>query len=119
MPRQLRVLVIEDDLPTSEIVERFLTDRGHEVRRVETAEEGLDAAGRGFDVILLDNELPGQMGLTVLPRFKSLSPAKVVVMSGHSDAETQHDAILLGAQGFLPKPLDLNQLEKMLGELAG
>lgn len=119
MPRQLRVLVVEDDLPTSEIVERFLTDRGHEVRRVETAEEAVDAVGRGFDVVLLDNELPGQMGLAVLPRLKSLSPARVVVMSGHSDGETQQDALLLGAQGFLPKPLDLNQLEKMLGELAG
>ena len=61
-----------------------------------------------FDAVLLDIELPGLSGLKAIDAFTSESKAAVFLMTGHSDSEIEKDALLLGAKGFFPKPLDFD-----------
>ena len=61
-------------------------------------------------MILLDVNLPGLTGLAALPLFAAKSSAALVVMTGHSDEELKKDAILLGAKGFVAKPIGVDAL---------
>jgi CheY-like chemotaxis protein len=103
-----RILLVDDDAPTVEVVARFLRGRGHRVESAGSA-EGAAArlAGEGFDLVLLDVVLPGKTGLQALAELRALTRAPIHVMSGNSDDDSREDARLLGAAGFLPKPLDL------------
>lgn len=117
-PKDSLILIVEDDALVAETIERFLQRRGRRVLRATSAELALDALKKvKVDAVLLDNGLPGRMGLTALPAIKAITPAPVIVMTGHADEETSQDAKLLGADLLLAKPLDLDSLDKLLDEL--
>ena len=107
-----------DDEPTiQKILSRFLGLKGHEVVCFGDAESALAAIpGNPFDAVVLDNSLPGMMGITALPRIVRLTNAPVVMITGHPSEETHRDALLLGAKSFMAKPLDL---EALAAKLAG
>jgi DNA-binding NtrC family response regulator len=112
------ILIIEDDQLVAETLRRFLERRGRGVLHATSAELGIDVLKKvKVNAVLLDNGLPGRMGLTALPAIKAITPAPVVVMTGHADEETDQDAKLLGANAMLAKPLDLDSLDKLLDEL--
>ncbi len=99
---------MDDDRPTAEIAARFLKGRGHRIAAAGSAESGAAAlAGGAFDLVLLDVVLPGKTGLQALAEFRTLTKAPIHVMSGNNDEDSRQDALLLGASGFLGKPLDL------------
>ncbi|MBI5597947.1 MAG: response regulator [Elusimicrobia bacterium] len=116
--RSLAVLVIEDDAGVSEVVRRQLERRGHTVTVAASAEEGLrQVASRAFDCILLDNGLPGDMGITALPELAARTQAPIIMITGYPNEDVVKDALLLGAKAFLPKPLDLAELERRIVQL--
>jgi DNA-binding response OmpR family regulator len=106
--RAARILAVDDEPMNLEILARYLEGKGHTVAGAGDCDEALAAlrAGR-FDLILLDLVLPGRTGLQGLPEFAALTRAPIHIMTGHSDPETRKDSLLLGAAGFLGKPLDL------------
>lgn len=104
-----RVLLVDDDLDSSELVARVLDSRGHRTTRAGSAEEAEDALKRGrFDFVLLDVILPGRTGLQALATMTAATRAPIHMMSGQSAADVLPDATLLGAAGFFQKPLDLD-----------
>lgn len=112
------ILIIEDDRLVAETLGRYLERRGWSVLHAASAELGIDALKKvKVGAVLLDNGLPGRMGLAALPTIKGITPAPVIVMTGHADEETDQDAKLLGADSMLAKPLDLDALDKLLGDL--
>jgi DNA-binding response OmpR family regulator len=113
-----RILIIDDEPSTVEVLTRFLASRGHSASGAGSAEEGASALGRGvYDLVLIDVVLPGITGLQALPRLRALTRAPIYVMSGRNDEDSRRDALLLGADGFLPKPLDLGALAAALAAL--
>lgn len=115
----LRILVVEDDAAVAGVLRRNLEGAGHRVLAASSAEEGLSALRSGaFDAVLLDNSLPGAMGITKLPEFVAASPAPVVMMTGHADEAVETDALLLGAKALLAKPFELKDLQAVLEKFA-
>lgn len=113
--RKLKVLVVEDDGAVAALVRRALEASGHSVSHAPSAEDGLAALKAGaFDLVLLDNGLPGAMGIKALPDFVALGKAPVVMMTGHVNEDVEKDAVLLGAKALLPKPFEASRLEEFI-----
>ena len=117
-PPRPRVLVIEDDPAILEVLDRFLRQSGCVPFTAGNAEEGIAALSRQHaDLVLLDINLPGMIGLEAIWEIAERSSAPMVVMTRHADGELSKDARFLGARVLLQKPLDFRTIEKTLHEL--
>lgn len=106
------ILLIEDDLTFSRILEGFLSRKGFKVTVNHAGKEGLKTfQSKPFDLVLLDYRLPDTNGVDVLQELKSLSPAiPVIIMTGFSDIRTAVKAIKLGAFEYITKPVNPDEL---------
>lgn len=104
------VLVVDDEPSICWGFEKLLTAAGYRVETASSAEEGLViAGGQSPALVVLDVRLPGEDGLTALPKFIAASGgAPVVVMTAFGDLETAVSAIHGGAREYLTKPFDLD-----------
>jgi len=118
--KSLRILVVEDDADVALVIRRSLEALGHLVTHESNAEAGLAAVKAGsFDLVLMDNSLPGAMGITLLPEFVGASPAPVVMMTGHPNSDVETDALLLGAKALVAKPFEPGTIEAVLEKAVG
>lgn len=113
-----RILVVDDEKTCVEILQRLLGAEGHEVAGVDSAEQAVDVLKNGrHDLVLLDQILPGKTGMQALHELRAVTTAKIYMTTGCSDDDTRDDALLLGADGFLPKPLDIPALIALVASL--
>ena len=110
----MRILVAEDDTRLADVLEQSLTEAGWEV---EVAHDGTSAYGRalpgglGYDVLLLDWMLPGMDGVTVCRRLRDLGVVTPVLMlTARGEVRDRIDGLDAGADDYLPKPFDLDEL---------
>jgi two-component system, NtrC family, response regulator HydG len=106
------ILVIEDDLTFSRILEGFLVKHGYSVETSHRGKDGLKAfAAKTFDMVLLDYRLPDSTGLDILFEIKKTSQhTPVVIMTGFSDIRTAVKAIKDGAHEYITKPVNPEEL---------
>ena len=105
-----RVLVIDDDRSLLKITERYLTRMGYDVLTQETGRGGVEEFRRSSpDVVLLDLMLPDINGFEVLQEIKPLG-ATVVMLTGEGNIEKAVQAMQLGAENFLTKPIEMAHL---------
>ena len=116
------ILIIDDETTFAKNIATFLIRNGYDVRRVETAEDGLVQLDTFRPAIVLqDFNLPGMDGLEMLAEIRRRdSRIKVILMTGLGSEQLAVDAINAGARDYLTKPLALAKLkmvlEKTLGE---
>lgn len=105
------VLVVDDEQSICWAFERLLQGQGNRVVTASSAEEGLRIAShRKPAMVLLDVRLPGEDGLSALPRFISATDgAPVIVMTAFGDLETAVAAVQRGASDYLIKPFKLEE----------
>jgi CheY-like chemotaxis protein len=109
--KKKRVLIVDDDASVRDVLSRHLGVRGFETVCVGDAPGAFEKiASDVFDAILLDNSLPGMMGITALPRIVEMTKAPVILITGYPNEETYKDALLLGAKAFMAKPIDPDEL---------
>ena len=111
-----RVLVVDDDSEMRRLLADFLRGEGF---RVEQAADAADAFRRvgeaGYATIVLDNNLPGERGLDVLPRLRSVVPGTpVILITTMGDERTHEEAFSRGAYDLLLKPFSLDDLLAVL-----
>jgi two-component system, NtrC family, response regulator HydG len=106
------VLLIEDDLTFSRILEGFLYKHGYKVTVNHNGKDGLKTfQTRAFDVVLLDYRLPDTTGMDVLAEMKKDSPdIPVIIMTSFSDIRTAVKAIKIGALEYITKPVNPDEL---------
>jgi two-component system cell cycle response regulator len=113
-PRPL-VLVAESSEPTRADLMRRLAERGLGVVGAGDGERALDLVGGDVpDVVLLDHELPGLDGMTVLDRLRAhdeLAAVPVIMMTSSGDPELLVEALRRGADDYLRKPFDPAELD--------
>jgi DNA-binding response OmpR family regulator len=115
------VLIVEDDKPTSDLLEAAINEeRGYEAMSVGTADEALDALGRiDPDLLLVDIRLPGMSGLELYDRvradarFRSL-PVVFETGSGREHAQELRDR---GVATYIRKPFDIEELVRFVKRL--
>ena len=120
------ILVVDDSISVRKIVARQLRAMGH---RVDEASDGLDALGKlrenRYAMVLTDLDMPRMDGfelLSELAAHESFRAIPVGVTSTRSDDRTLERVAQLGARGFIPKPIDADELNlaitKWIGESA-
>ena len=116
-----KILLIDDDLDFSRLLQRALAARGHQVQYLERATQGPDVlANEEFDLLLLDNRMPGMSGIEFLHALQeSGSSALVILMTSHGTTETAIRAMNLGAFDYLIKPVVVDELVVELEPLIG
>jgi DNA-binding NtrC family response regulator len=113
-----RILVVDDEVGIRELLSEILTDEGHEVRIAQNAAEARAVRARlRPDLVLLDIWMPDTDGITLLKEWAGAGQLTmpVVVMSGHATIETAVEAVRVGAQGFLEKPVTTQKLLATVG----
>ena len=111
-----RILVIDDEANAAAALETLLNEDGYDVRKANDGRTALQLLeGFDADVVLTDLQMPGMDGLEVLASVKEMRPdTQVVVMTAFGSIKTAVQAMKLGAQDYLPKPIDLEELEVVL-----
>jgi two-component system response regulator AtoC len=112
-----RILVVDDDPSIRETFEDYLTTSGYEVRCAGSAEEALQSwTDYQPDLIITDVRMPGMSGIDLLNRLRENDEdADVLVITAFEDMETAVAAMKAGAYDYLVKPLDLDQVEILVG----
>jgi DNA-binding NtrC family response regulator len=107
-----RVLIIDDDDTACRLVRAILSTERHEVVFAHDGAAGLKRAqADALDLLVLDLELPGLDGLTVLERLKEARPdLPVVMLTARSEIKVAVRATQLGAFDYLVKPVDADAL---------
>jgi DNA-binding response OmpR family regulator len=116
----MRILVIEDDEPLRALLRRGLSEDGHVVDALADGREFSEyLAGAHYDAIVLDLNLPGEDGLSILRRLRAHGDRVPVLIltarDSSSDVVTGLDA---GADDYLRKPFAFDELEARLRSLA-
>jgi len=109
------ILVVDDELGIRDLLSEILNDEGHTVELAENAAQAREARQRMRpDLVLLDIWMPDTDGVTLLKEWSTggLLNMPVIMMSGHATIDTAVDAIRIGAQAFLEKPITLQKLLK-------
>ena len=109
------ILVVDDELGIRDLLSEILNDEGHTVELAENAAQAREARLRiRPDLVLLDIWMPDTDGVTLLKEWSTggLLNMPVIMMSGHATIDTAVDAIRIGAQAFLEKPITLQKLLK-------
>ncbi|MGL5358634.1 MAG: response regulator transcription factor [Shewanella sp.] len=107
-----RLLIVEDDQALASILSRRLSRHGFECRLIHDASEALLQA-REFrpSHILLDMKLAEANGLNLIVPLRNLLPnAVLVLLTGYASIATAVEAIRLGADNYLAKPVDTQTL---------
>jgi DNA-binding NtrC family response regulator len=101
------ILVVEDQQSARESMAELLRGEGYEVLEAPDGDTAITLIDKlDIDLVLLDLVLPGSDGITVLQHIRERSPQTLVIlMTGYASVETAVDAIRLGAQDYLLKPL--------------
>ncbi len=110
------VLVVDDEPAICWGFEKMLGEEGYRVLTASSAEEGLKlAAEHSLSLVLLDVRLPGEDGISALPKFRqATAEAPVVVMTAFGDLETAVGAVQNGATDYLTKPFKLDDAAKTI-----
>ncbi len=116
MTTKAKVLVVEDEQAILKILGIKLRVSGYSVITAHDGEEGLQLLDSARpDVLLLDIILPGMNGLELLEELRSRSRLPVIVFSARP--ENGQEALRLGADNFLAKPFDVDELVKTIDEV--
>ena len=109
-----RVLVVEDDRDLSRLMAAHLASEGYDVARAREAAAALELVGAGrADVVVLDLMLPRISGDGLLVRLREREGTRdlpVIVVSAKDAVWTKVDLLRLGADDYLAKPFDLDEL---------
>jgi DNA-binding NtrC family response regulator len=112
----LHLLLCDDDGSLRGDMAEFLERHGHYVEQCCDGEQALDLLERKtFDVIVLDQAMPGRSGLDVLKQLQDRhTECEVIILSGEATVQSAVDAMKLGAREFLTKPIRLKELERVV-----
>ena len=115
MNAKLQVLVIDDDAVVGRSFDRVLSEKGYDVSTALSGEEALETMENSkFDVVFTDIKMPGMDGLEVTEQIKARCPwTPVVVITGYGTQDNESKASVLGASGFVRKPLTPEMIENI------
>jgi DNA-binding response OmpR family regulator len=117
----MRVLVADDDPVITQVIRTGLRAKGWEVEVAADAMQAVMFAMRSPpDALVLDLNMPGGTGITALKRLKASVKTQfipVLVLSGTADENAPTAVLSVGADGFLPKPVDVDELHRALRRL--
>jgi DNA-binding response OmpR family regulator len=107
-----RVLIVDDEALLARTLSLAFRESGFEVSTAGSAEQATEivAGEESFDLMILDNRLPGRSGLDFLQSIGAHPDTRVVLMTAYDTEDTYRRSVGLGVDLYLRKPFDLNAL---------
>jgi two-component system KDP operon response regulator KdpE len=106
-----RILVVDDDIPSLNLVGKFLTNRGHQCILTSSPHEALALALKErLDLILLDVMMPDIDGWTVARRIREKSDVPIIFVTVRSSVQDKIKGFEIKADDYITKPFDLREL---------
>jgi len=115
------ILVVDDDLDFLDLVSTLLRDEGYEVEAARSGREALEKSREKiYSLALIDIKLPDFEGIQLLKRMEDTEPRmRKVIVTGYQTLENTTQALNLGADAYLVKPLKAEEiLETVRRQLA-
>ncbi len=108
-----RILVIDDEQPMREMLQRLLEDSQYEVSSARNGEEGLALFDQEpFHLVITDLSMPGMDGIEVLRTLKERGPhVPVILVTAFATIDTAVEAIKAGAYDYITKPFEPDTIE--------
>ncbi len=120
-PRALRILLAEDNVVNRKVAVRMLQRMGHEVTSAVNGREAVELASRGgWDLILMDVQMPEMDGLSATAAIRGLEGdlghVPIVAMTANAMKGDRERCLEAGMDDYLPKPVQLEDLGRILAE---
>jgi DNA-binding response OmpR family regulator len=107
----MNILVVEDNADLNRSILNLLKAEGHTPSAAHSIAEAKESSRRhGFDIILLDIMLPDGNGASIIDTFRTGFPSRVIMLSALSDAESKKMCYKAGADDYITKPFDMDEL---------
>lgn len=109
-----QILVVDDEVIIRELLSDVLIEQNYEVILAEDGLQGLEVYKKNqstLELVILDIIMPGMTGKEVFEKIREIDKnAKIVITSGYSKQKVTDSLIADGANGFLPKPFNIDKL---------
>lgn len=107
----INILVVEDDADINNLLCRMLNKKGYQVTAAYSGSEAKMHLERyGYHLILLDLMLPGISGEEIVSYVRKTKNMPIIVISAKSEQETKIAVLKIGADDFIVKPFDINEV---------
>jgi CheY-like chemotaxis protein len=119
----LKILVVDDDVDTRELIEWVLKRVGAEVTSVGSAREALDLVEREKPHLLVsDIAMPGEDGYSLLKKIRALPPERggripAIALTAHSLVQDRLQSLRAGFQSHVPKPVVPEELVEVVASV--
>lgn len=115
----VNIMLVDDEVHFLDSMKKVLQRRNMDVTTAESGRDALDLlTRRPVDVVVLDLKMPGMDGMEVLRRIKTGFPhIEVIILTGHPSVETALEVIDLGANEYLKKPPEIDDLVRTIRKL--
>jgi DNA-binding response OmpR family regulator len=111
MDKSINILVIEDDADINELICRVLMNNGYNVRPAYSGTEAkIYLENYEYEIVLLDLMLPGMTGEELIKEIRKIKVMPIIVISAKTGQEDKINVLKLGADDFICKPFDVNEL---------
>jgi len=108
----IKILWVDDEIDLLRIHILFLEEKGHQVATANNADDALDMLkAQSFDIMFLDENMPGKSGLDIISDIKKIRPALPIVMvTKNEDESAMDEAIGSGISDYIIKPVNPKQI---------
>lgn len=111
------VLFVEDDIDLRDELMAYIADSGYRVQGVGTVQEAEAFLAEPFDVLILDINLPDGSGLELCQRLRPHIRSGIIICTGRSERALRISGLKDGADAYLVKPVDPEELEATLASV--
>jgi len=121
MTEPLTLLLVDDDPVLTQVLARAFSRRGYKVYEAHNRREALQLCQqKNIDRCVLDLKIADESGLPLIPELLAIQPTlNIVMLTGYSSINTAVEAIKLGANQYLCKPADANDIEQAFEKTEG
>ena len=123
LPNDAQILIVDDSRTAIAVLKKILAPTGYDIISAETGEEGIEVAKQHKpDLILMDVIMPGLNGFQatrILRKEAETKDIPIIIISGNEQATEKFWGLRVGANGFLPKPVNRGELYHLMREQLG
>ncbi len=116
---KVKILIVDDEIDQSELLAGFLSKKGFETKSAGNVSDAVEIFKKqGFDAAILDLKLPDGDGIELLKKLRSIDPdLGAIFLTAYATVESAAEGIRAGAEEFIEKPVELEQLEILIRRL--
>ena len=118
VPVHARILVVEDDTKTAELVALYLRHAGHSIEIEHAGDRGFSRTlQREYDLLILDVMLPGMDGIELCRRVRERSRTPIIMLTARTLEEQRVEGLDCGADDYITKPFSPRELVARVASL--